>query len=79
MKNHKITHECVVNLNDEFDAQNLYEPLKNACYELKIETPIVLDKHKNQMEEFGTTKFLKSDFIDSVDFDFLVVEYFELS
>ena len=79
LKNHKIVEECVVNVSDEFDAQNLYEPLKEICYELKIETPIILSKHKNQLEEFGITKFLKTDFIDSVNFDSLVIEYFELS
>jgi len=77
LKNYKIKNTFTLNLTDEFDAENLYEPLKDICYNLKIETPIVLKKHINQMQEYGTTKFTSSDFIDYIDFDSLIIEYFE--
>ncbi len=79
IKNNKTQNSFVLNLNDEFNAQNLYDALKEICYNLKIETPIVLNKHINQMEEYGVTKFTSADFIDFIDFDSLVIEYFEQS
>lgn len=77
LKNFKIQNTFTLNLGEDFDAQNLYETLKEICYNLKIETPVVLKKHINQMSEYGTTKFTNADFIDYIDFDSLVIEYFE--
>lgn len=78
MKNSKIVEENVVCVGNDFFALNLYEPLKELCYNLKIETPIVLEKHKNQLEEFSQTKFVQSDFVDTINFDCLVIEFFEI-
>ena len=79
LKNFKTTNTFTLNLKDDFDAENLYDSLKEICYNLKIETPIVLKKHINQMQEYGTTKFTSSDFVDYIDFDSLIIEYFEQS
>ncbi len=77
MKNHKIISSYTLTLNDDFDANKFFTPLSEICYNLKIETPVILNKHIHQMEEYGTTKFSKSDFIDSINFDSLVIEYFQ--
>lgn len=77
LKNHKIIKDVILNLEENFDAENLYEPLKDVCCELKIETPIILNKHIKQMEEYSTTRFVNVDFIDLIDFDSLIVEVFE--
>ena len=42
-----------------FDSENLYTYLLTICGKFKIETPIVLTKHKNHLNEFNFTKFLK--------------------
>ena len=72
----KIKKDYVLKL-DEFNINNLYEYLKEICYNLKIETPIILPKHSNQLSEFSTPKFFKEDFIDYIDFDKLVITYYE--
>ena len=72
----KIKKDYTLKL-DEFNIDNLYEYLKEICYNLKIETPIILPKHINQLSEFSTTKFFKEDFIDYIDFDKLVITYYE--
>lgn len=79
IKNHKIINSFTLDLNEDFDFKNFFEQLREICYNLKIETPIILQKHIHQFDEFGTTKFTKSDFIDDIDFDSLVLEYFEQS
>jgi len=76
IKNDKIKKDYVLPISS-FNSKNLYDYLKQICYELKIETPIVLTKHTSQMEEYGMTKFSKDDFVDYIDFDSLILNYLE--
>lgn len=76
INDHKIIDDYLLVLH-EFNIENLYEYLKEICYNLKTETPIILPKHKNQMEEYGTTKFTSENFIDYINYDYLSLEYFE--
>lgn len=76
LKDNKIQKDFTLSLK-EFNLDNIYEYLKDICYNLKIETPIILPKHKTQLEEFSVTRFNSSDFIDYINFDFLVLEYYE--
>lgn len=72
----KIRKDTTINV-ENFSYDNLYEYLKEICYNLKIETPLLLQKHHNQFEEYNMTKFSKDDFIDYIDFDNLIIEYYE--
>ena len=76
LKDKKIRKETTLNI-EVFDFNNIYEYLKEICYNLKIETPMLLNKHQNQLEEYNMTKFTSDDFIDSIDFDSLILEYYE--
>ncbi len=76
MVKEKIKNDYTLKL-EEFDIENLYDYLKDICYNLKIETPLILPKHKKHLLEFGTTKFVKDDFIDYINFDKLILEYYE--
>jgi len=76
LKDNKIQKDSTLSL-EEFSFESLYDYLKKICYNLKIETPIVLPKHLNQFEEYSMTRFTSSDFIDYIDFDFLQLEYYE--
>ena len=76
MVKEKIKNDYTLKL-EEFDIENLYDYLKDICYNLKIETPLILPKHKKHLFEFGTTKFVKDDFIDYINFDKLILEYYE--
>ena len=76
LKDRKILQEYLL-VKESIDTENLFEYLQEICYNLKIETPLVLPKHINQLEEYSTTRFSKDDFIDYIDFDFLVLDYFE--
>ena len=76
MLKEKIKNDYTLKL-EEFDIDKLYDYLKEICYNLKIETPLILPKHKNHLLEFGTTKFVKEDFIDYINFDKLILQYYE--
>lgn len=57
-----------------FESEKLYEYMLSVCSKFKIETPIVLSKHKNHLNEFNFTKFLDVDFVDTINFKNLTVE-----
>lgn len=76
LKEEKIIKDFTLNINN-FIIDDLYDYMKEICYNLKIETPLILQKHKNQLEEYSMTKFVKDDFIDFITFDSLIIEYFE--
>ena len=44
------------------------------CYEMDIPTPVVLKSHRHNFSQFNTTRFRASDFVESVDFETLVLE-----
>ena len=51
--------------------------LEEACRKLDISRPIWLDKHTREWEEFGQTRFLPDDFMESVDFQRLEIEFID--
>ena len=59
---------------EDFDSENLYEYMLCICEIFKIETPIVLSKHKNHLNDFNFTKFTEQDFVDTINFKSLTVE-----
>lgn len=59
---------------EEFDVYSLTEYLKEICYRLDIETPIILSKHYRNINQYNIVKFTSDDFVDYIDFDSLVVE-----
>ncbi len=64
-------------INDDEPSVTLYlDTLTDICYELDIEYPVVLNKHKLDMVNFNLVKFLPQDFMDKVNFDRLEIEIF---
>lgn len=75
MKENRIKKDCVIEVDKN---TTLYDNLKEVCYILNLETPIILKKHKFEIIDYNITRFRKSDFVDSIDFDYLQIEYFEV-
>ena len=48
-----------------------------ACRKLDISRPIWLDKHQREWDEFGLTRFLPDDFLESVDFQRMEIEFID--
>lgn len=70
----KITRHEVFNFDQEFDCRYLYAYMVIIANKFKIETPMVLNKHIFNLENFNYVKFVKDDFVDKTDFDFLTIE-----
>lgn len=72
-----MTKNELFSFDEEFDKENLFNYMTEICSKWGIETPIILSKHRNNLKEFNSTKFMKDDFVDYIDFHKLVVEYVE--
>ncbi len=70
----KLLQNELFSFYDFFESENLYTYMLKICEQFKIETPIVLSKHKNHLQEFNFTKFMASDFVDEINFKQLSVE-----
>ena len=73
-KNHKIYKDLVVET-----AEAGLEDVKNAvgeiCKSMDIPQPIWLHKQEAELEDFGRTKFITDNFIESIDFDQFEIEF----
>ena len=49
--------------------------IKSLCEGLDIPTPILLNKHLVDFNQFSMTLFKPVDFIEKVNFDKFIVEY----
>lgn len=77
IKNNKIIDENMQEIYDDEPSISLYlDTLRDICYELDLEYPVVLNKHKLDMVNFCLVKFLPEDFMDRVEFDRLEIEIF---
>lgn len=72
-ENNKIIKNQTFAFKQNFDAKFLYQYMQVICSEWKTETPVVIKNHYATLANFGHVKFSKSDFIDSVDFKYLLI------
>jgi hypothetical protein len=71
----KLQKNAIINFDEKFKKNKFFDYVSNICNELDIPTPVILDKHVNHFFSFNNTQFIKDDFVESVDFDKLVLEY----
>ena len=74
VKNHRNVKNIVYSNVNEYESQMFYTCLVEICRRLDISTPIVIDYYKNSYEEFNFVKFTASDFVDKINFDYLLLE-----
>ena len=59
-----------------WDAQHAFqEYIKEICYMLDIPNPVVLTKHIKNFILFNSTYFTEEDFVESINFERLVIEH----
>lgn len=72
-KKDKLTRSIIYETED-FSNENFDVVLRDICNLIDIPTPIALSSHKRNFEKFNIVKFVRSDFIESTDFDSLTLE-----
>ena len=77
IKNHRTVKSFTYKNVKEYASAEFYFHLTEICRALEIETPVVINYHRESYEEFNSVKFFSEDFIDKVDFDMLYLENVE--
>ena len=73
-KNHKTVKSTIYQNVNEYKSCDFYTHLTEICRALDIATPLVIPHYVESYESFNSVKFSKDDFVDSISFDFLVLE-----
>ena len=70
----KITRSYIYTSIDTFSKETFRLHIEKICNELDIPSPIILDSHITNYIEFNNTTFIARDFIESIDFEKLILE-----
>lgn len=73
-KNHKITASYLYHSADKFDIDDFLSYLAEICHDMDIPTPVILKSHIKNYLLYNIAKFRKTDFVESVNFDMLIIE-----
>lgn len=74
LKKDKILKQYVFEKQGVIDYSEFFEYVREACENLDIPTPIIIKTHLFHYAKYNTLKFRKDDFVENVDFDYLVLE-----
>ena len=70
----KIVKDAMYKRFEKYDPEKFMEYLVEICHDFDYPTPVVLKSHLKNFDAFHITRFKKSDFVEAVDFDVLVLE-----
>lgn len=79
VKGEKITRSILYDMKEPYEADKLYEYTIAITKMLDVPTPLILESHKFNFQHYNSVKFRASEFVETVDFDYLVFEnaYYE--
>ena len=70
----KITRDLMYKKLEKYNSATFMDYLVEICYEFDIPTPVVLKSHRYNFNKFNIVRFRASDFVESIDFEVLVLE-----
>jgi len=73
--NHKLGRNIIYTSLDKYNPDTLFTHISALCHELDIPTPVILKSHIMNFDLYNTVTFKKRDFVESIDFDALVLEH----
>ncbi len=74
MKKDKIVKQYVFERFSPLDYSEFYDYLREICENLDIATPVLIKTHLFNYAKYNNVRFNKSDFVETIDFDKLVLE-----
>lgn len=74
MVDHRIKNQCVYELDEKMDYSRMHFYLSEIAAMLDIPTPMLIKVQIFNYAKFNHVKFVKSDFVESIDFDYLMIE-----
>ncbi|MEX1378139.1 MAG: hypothetical protein AB1Z23_11795 [Eubacteriales bacterium] len=76
IKKNNIVQSAFLSFEEEPNLELYTNAIQEICDELDLEMPMILSKHKSDMNLFNLVKFTPADFIEKVDFQRFDIEIF---
>lgn len=73
--NHRLGKNIIYESLDKYNSQTFYLHVQEICHRLDIPTPVIIPSHIQNFDQFNTTTFLSRDFVESIDFDKLILDH----
>ena len=70
----KIKKQIVYERAEKITYSHFFDYLTEMCQTLDIPTPVLIKTHIFNFAKFNHVKFIPRDFVESFDYDYLVVE-----
>jgi hypothetical protein len=74
MKKDKIVKQYVFEKFESMDYSEFFNYVSEICTTLDIPTPVIIKTHLFNYAKYNVLRFKKDDFVESIDFDKLVLE-----
>ena len=74
IKDEKIQRQLVYENEEKLTYSHFLDYLFVICHEMDIATPVLLKTHIFNFAKFNHVRFLPRDFVEGVDFDYLLLE-----
>lgn len=74
MNKDKIVKQYVFEKDGEIDYSEFFSYLRDICETLDIPTPVLIKTHLFNYAKYNNVRFKESDFVESIDFEKLVLE-----
>ena len=74
LKDNKIVKQYMLEKFEVMDYSKFYDYLVEICENLDIPTPVLIKTHLFNYAKYNNVRFGESDFVESIDFDKLVLE-----
>ena len=70
----KIVKQLIFERFEPMDYSCFYEYVRDICEQLDIPTPVIIKTHLFNYAKYNVLRFKKDDFVESINFDKLVLE-----
>ena len=70
-----IKNQYVYENPEKLTYSHFFDYLIEICHELDIPTPVLTKTHIFNFAKFNHVKFLQRDFVENLDYDYLLLEY----
>ncbi len=74
LKKDKIVRQYVFELNGQIDYSMFFDYVREICENLDAPTPVIIKTHLFHYAKYNVLKFRKDDFVEPIDFDYLILE-----
>ena len=74
IKNNKIIRQTVYENPVPMDYSEFFNYVREICEKLDVPTPVIIKTHLFNYAKYNTLRFKKDDFVESIEFDKLVLE-----